>query len=108
MDGSVEQRVPSTAAAHVDILWSALALALVGLCGCLAGGCPVRQLVMTGEGNGDAAMAVMGILLGGALSHGLGLASSGAGTTAAGKVAIVIGLVVAAGYGFWRSNGTGK
>ena len=63
---------------------------------------------MTGEGNGDAAMAVMGILLGGALSHGLGLASSGAGTTAAGKVAIVIGLVVAAGYGFWRSNGTGK
>ena len=95
-------------AAHVDILWSALALALVGLCGCLAGGCPVRQLVMTGEGIGAAALAVVGIAPGGALSHGLGLASSGAGTTAAGKVAIVIGLVVAAGYGFWRSNGTGK
>ena len=91
-------------AAHVDILWSALALALVGLCGCLAGGCPVRQLVMTGEGNGDAAMAVMGILFGGALSHGLGLASSGAGTTPAGRTAIVIGLVLAAGYGFWRSG----
>lgn len=91
-------------AAHGDYLWSALALALVGLCGCLAGGCPVRQLVMTGEGNGDAAMAVMGILFGGALSHGLGLASSGAGTTEAGRVAIVIGLVIAAGYGFWRSG----
>ena len=95
-------------AAHGEVLWSALALALVGLCGCLAGGCPVRQLVMTGEGNGDAAMAVMGILLGGALSHGLGLASSGAGTTAAGRIAIVIGLIVAAGYGFWRSSSSVK
>ena len=59
---------------------------------------------MTGEGNGDAAMAVMAILFGGALSHGLGLASSGAGTTPAGRTAIVIGLVLAAGYGFWRSG----
>ncbi len=95
-------------AAHGEILWSALALALVGLCGCLAGGCPVRQLVMTGEGNGDAAMAVMGILLGGALSHGLGLASSGEGTTAAGQIAIILGLVVAAAYGYWRSSGSSE
>ncbi|MEC9475569.1 MAG: YedE family putative selenium transporter [Planctomycetota bacterium] len=90
-------------AAHTDHLWSALSLALVGLCGCLAGGCPVRQLVMTGEGNGDAAMTVVGILLGGALSHGFGLASSGAGTTAAGQSAIVVGIVIAILYGAMRS-----
>ena len=90
-------------AAHQDHLWSILAMALVGLCGCLAGGCPVRQLVMTGEGNGDAAMAVAGILLGGALSHGFGLVSSGAGTTPAGQTAIIIGIVLAVIYGASRS-----
>ena len=90
-------------AAHTDHLWSALALALVGLCGCLAGGCPVRQLVMTGEGNADAAMAVAGILVGGALSHGFALASSGAGTTESGRLAIVVGLAIAVVYGASRS-----
>lgn len=90
-------------AAHNDYLWSALSLGLVGLCGCLAGGCPVRQLVMTGEGNADAAMTVAGILLGGALSHGFGLASSGAGTTGAGQTAVIVGIVLAILYGAMRS-----
>jgi len=51
-------------------------LALVGLAGALAGGCPVRQIVMTGEGNGDAFVAVLGITVGGALAHNLGLVSA--------------------------------
>lgn len=85
-------------AAHQDHLWSMLALGLVGLCGCLAGGCPVRQLVMTGEGNGDAFITVAGILAGGALAHNLGLAASGKGTTPAGQAAVAIGLVVAVLY----------
>ena len=101
--GTTSPGIEGQPAAHGDHLWSALALALVGLCGCLAGGCPVRQLVMTGEGNGDAAMTVAGILLGGALSHGLGLASSDAGTTEAGQTAIVVGLVLAISYGAMRS-----
>ena len=95
-------------AAHGDHLWSALSLALVGLCGCLAGGCPVRQLVMSGEGNGDAAMTVTGILLGGALSHGLGLASSPAGTTEAGRMAIIVGICMAVLYGLSRSVMAGQ
>ena len=72
-------------AAHSDWLWNILALALVGLTGVMAGGCPVRQIIMAGEGNGDAFMTVMGLLVGGALSHTLGIASSGAGTTEAGR-----------------------
>jgi len=91
-------------AAHSESLWNILSLALVGLCGCLCGGCPVRQMVMTGEGNGDAAVTVMGILFGGALCHNLGLISSSAGTTSAGQTAVVIGLVLAVGYGFLRSR----
>lgn len=78
--------------AHTDGLWNALSMSLVGFCGVLAGGCPVRQVVMAGEGNGDAFVTVLGILLGAAIAHGLGLVSSPAtGPTAFGKVAIGIG-----------------
>ena len=92
-------------AAHGDILWNVLALALVGLTGALSGGCPVRQIVMTGEGNGDAFVTVVGILLGGSLAHTLGLAGvpataeSAGGIPAAGQAAIVIGLVFSLAYG---------
>jgi YedE family putative selenium metabolism protein len=45
--------------AHDDVLWSALSMALVGLAGAFAGGCPVRQLVMTGDEILDAGVQVM-------------------------------------------------
>ncbi|MAG58791.1 MAG: YedE-related selenium metabolism membrane protein [Planctomycetes bacterium] len=79
-------------AAHGEHLWNFLAMVLVGLCGAFAGGCPVRQLVMTGEGNGDGFVTVIGLLLGGALAHTLGLASSGKGATEGGMWAVAIGI----------------
>jgi len=85
-------------AAHSDHLWSVLAMALVGLCGVICGGCPVRQIIMSGEGNGDAFMTCMGLLVGGAVAHNLGLASSGAGTTPAGRTAVIVGLVLSLIY----------
>jgi YedE family putative selenium metabolism protein len=85
--------------AHKDAAWSALSMALVGLTGVLAGGCPVRQLVMTGEGNGDALVTSLGILLGGGVAHGLGLASSTSGATPGGKAVVVLGLLWAIAYG---------
>ena len=66
-------------AAHGDHLASFLAMALVGLCGAFAGGCPVRQVVMAGEGNGDALVTAAGIAAGGALAHNFGLVSAAAG-----------------------------
>jgi YedE family putative selenium metabolism protein len=84
--------------AHTEGLWNALAMGLVGLTGVLAGGCPVRQMVMAGEGNGDAFLTVVGLVLGGGLAHNLGLASSGAGTTPAGRWAVIAGLVVSLLY----------
>jgi YedE family putative selenium metabolism protein len=96
--------------AHSDVLWNALALALLGLAGALAGGCPVRQLVMTGEGNGDAFVTVAGLVVGGALAHAWGLVSAAASPTAdggptdAGKAAVLVGLVLAAVYGFLVSR----
>jgi YedE family putative selenium metabolism protein len=79
-------------ASHSDHLWSFLSMVLVGLAGAFAGGCPVRQMVMAGEGNGDAFVTSMGILAGGVLSHGLGIASSPAGTTTAGRFVVMLGI----------------
>ncbi len=98
LTGHFSLGVAGQPAAHGDHVWNVLALVLVGLTAAFAGGCPVRQLVMTGEGNGDAFTTTMGVLVGGALAHTLGLASSGAGTTNAGRVAVVIGIVVVVAY----------
>ena len=79
--------------AHMDGLWNALGMLLVGFACVLLGGCPLRQLVLAGEGNTDSAMTVVGLLLGAAFAHNFGLASSAAGPTAHGKIAVIIGIV---------------
>jgi YedE family putative selenium metabolism protein len=84
--------------AHSEHLWSGLSMALVGLSAAWAGGCPVRQMVMAGEGNGDAFGTVMGLVVGGALAHNLGLASSGAGTTSSGRAAVCLGMLLVLAY----------
>jgi YedE family putative selenium metabolism protein len=86
-------------ASHGDHLASFVAMAAVGVCGALAGGCPVRQVVMAGEGNGDAAVAVVGIALGASVAHGAGWAATGAGVPPAGRVFAFVALAVAALYG---------
>jgi YedE family putative selenium metabolism protein len=86
--------------AHGDVLWNLLSLGLLGLTGALAGGCPVRQLVMAGEGNGDAWLVVCGLVVGGALAQNLGLVSAApGGPTGAGKVAVAVGWAFALLYG---------
>ena len=80
--------------AHTDGLWNALGMLLAGFGCVLLGGCPLRQLVLSGEGNADSAITVVGLLVGAAFAHNFGLASSADGPTAAGKVAVLLGLVV--------------
>ena len=80
--------------AHTDGLWNALGMMLAGFGCVLLGGCPLRQLVLAGEGSADSAVTVLGLIVGAAFAHNFGLASSGEGPTAAGRVAVVIGLVV--------------
>lgn len=82
--------------AHTDGLWNALGMALTGFACVLLGGCPLRQLVLSGEGNADSSVTIIGLLLGAAFAHNFGLASSAAGPTANGRIAVVIGLVVVA------------
>ncbi len=79
---------------HTDGLWNALGMLLAGFGCVLLGGCPLRQLILSGEGNTDSAVTVLGLLAGGAFAHNFGLASSAGGPTTAGKAAVVIGLAV--------------
>ncbi len=87
--GFLEQPV-----AHSDSLWNFLGMLLAGFGCCLLGGCPLRQMVMAGEGNTDSAITYLGLLVGAAFCHNFGLAASGKGPTENGKIAVIIGLVV--------------
>lgn len=80
--------------AHNDGLWNFLGMLLAGYGCSLLGGCPLRQLVLAGEGNTDSVVTFFGLLMGAAFAHNFGLASSGAGATTNGKVAVIIGIVV--------------
>lgn len=80
--------------AHSDGLWNALGMFVVGFGCVLLGGCPLRQLVLSGEGNSDSAITVIGLMTGAAFAHNFGLASSADGPTLNGKVAVVLCIVV--------------
>lgn len=82
--------------AHTDGLWNFLGMLLAGYACVLLGGCPLRQLVLSGEGNTDSVITVIGLMVGAAFCHNFGLASSGEGPTANGKIAVIIGIVVVA------------
>ena len=91
--------------AHSAHLWNLLGMVLVGWGSVLLGGCPLRQLILAAQGNGDSAVTVFGMLVGAALAHNFGLAGNpdskseageliGGGISTAGKIAVVLGLVV--------------
>ena len=80
--------------AHTDVLWNFLGMALVGWGSVLLGGCPLRQLILAGEGNADSAVTVMGSLVGAAICHNFDLASSPKGATTYGQIAVIICFVL--------------
>jgi hypothetical protein len=66
---------------------------LAGLAFTLAGGCPGRQVFLSGEGDGDAGVFVLGMLVGAGFAHNFSLASSPKGPGPYGLIAVVIGVV---------------
>jgi YedE family putative selenium metabolism protein len=80
--------------AHTDAIWNFLGMALTGYGSVLIGGCPLRQVVMSGEGNSDAGVCVLGFLLAGASAHNFGIAASPQGVPINGKIAVAIGFAV--------------
>ena len=86
--------------AHNAHIWNFLGMVVCGLGCTMLGGCPLRQLILAGEGNSDSALTVLGLLTGAAFSHNFGLAGAaglvaeGAGLKTQGKVAVVACLVI--------------
>ncbi len=92
--------------AHSEHLWNILGMYAVGFAAVLAGGCPLRQLILAGQGSSDSAVTVLGLFVGAAICHNFGLASSGTAVNAEtkevvagavttnGKVACIICIVV--------------
>lgn len=85
--------------AQTNELWNFGGMALAGLAFTLAGGCPGRQLFLTGEGDGDAGMFVAGMIVGAGFSHNFSMASSPAGPAAFGPTAVIIGLMICIAIG---------
>ncbi len=94
--------------AHTDGLWNFLGMAVVGWGSVLLGGCPLRQLILSGEGNTDSVISVTGMLVGAALAHNFGLASSAAGVTPNGKAAAIICFVFLGLVSYLNSEGLVK
>ncbi len=88
------------AAVAGNLAWGQFHLGFTGqpvahLAAVLAGGCPLRHLVLAGEGNTDSALTVLGMVAGAAFGHNFLLASSPAGPTLGGKVAVLVGIALA-------------
>lgn len=96
--------------AHSSYLWNFLGMTLAGLAFALAGGCPGRQLFLSGEGDSDAGVFVVGMIVGAAFSHNFGLAGKPdaikdgvltvGGLSPYGMVAVLLGLAVCLVVGF--------
>lgn len=79
--------------AHTNVLWNLGGMVLAGLAFTLAGGCPGRQVFMSGEGDADAGVFVLGMLVGAGVSHTFNLASSPAGPSIYGPTGVIVGLL---------------
>lgn len=86
--------------AHDNHLWNFLGMALAGLAFALAGGCPGRQLILSGEGDGDAAIFVVGMIVGAGFAHNFAMASSPKGPGAFGPAGVIIGIIFCILIGF--------
>ena len=96
--------------AHSNHLWNFLGMALSGLAFALAGGCPGRQLFLSGEGDTDAGVFVLGMIVGAGFAHNFLLASvpdklvdavlQVGGPAINGQVAVALGLAFCLALGF--------
>jgi len=99
--GSFKLSFTGQPVAHAQHLWNILGMYLVGFAAVLAGGCPMRQLILAGQGSSDSAVTVLGMLVGAACAHNFGLAGAAAaaatetapatagGPSAAGQIAVI-------------------
>lgn len=94
--------------AHSDALWNFLSMGVVGWASVLLGGCPLRQLILAGEGNTDSVITVIGLFVGAAICHNFALASSPKGPTFNGQISVIICFIILFALSFINSNQFGS
>lgn len=90
--------------AHTNQLWNFGGMVLAGLAFTLAGGCPGRQLFLSGEGDADAAIFVLGMVVGAGFAHNFATASSPKGPGLWGPASIIAGLIICLVIGISMSD----
>ena len=90
--------------AHTQHIWNFLGMALSGLAFVLAGGCPGRQLFLSGEGDMDAAIFAIGMIVGAGIAHNFAMASSPKGIGAFGPAAVIVGFLFCLIIGFTQRD----
>ncbi|MFH1663188.1 MAG: YedE family putative selenium transporter [Chloroflexota bacterium] len=86
--------------AHNNHLWNFLGMSLAGMAFIFAGACPLRNLIIAGEGDADAGVFILGLIAGAAFSHNFLLASSPSGIGANTVIAVFVGLAFCLTVGF--------
>ena len=88
--------------AHSQHLWNIMGMYAVGFAAVLAGGCPLCQIILAGQGSSDSAVTFLGMLLGAALAHNFNLVGAAAkaateteaavlgGPAMPGKIAVIV------------------
>ncbi len=80
--------------AHTNALWNFGGMVLAGLSFTLAGGCPGRQLFLSGEGDADAALFSLGMIFGAGIAHSYSMAASPKGPGAYSAAVVILGLLI--------------
>jgi hypothetical protein len=88
--------------AHTDALGNFAAMTVAGLAAVMLGGCPFRQVIMSGEGDADATVAVLGMVAGALFAHRMLVASSGAGLTEMAWPVLAVMFVVLVGIALFK------
>lgn len=80
--------------AHNNHVFNFLGMFIVGLTAVLLGGCPIRQTILSAEGDTDATLTIFGLMVGAAIAHNFKLAASGEGVPPNGQIAAIVIIVV--------------
>lgn len=106
ISGTFKLSMTGQPVAHAQHIWNILGLYVVGFASVLLGGCPLRQLILAGQGSNDSVMTVLGMFFGAAVAHNWNLASAAAapnvvgGPSLSGKIAVFVCVVVLFVVGF--------
>jgi YedE family putative selenium metabolism protein len=82
-------------------VWNFLATTLVGLAATLLTGCPLRQLILSGEGDTDAGVTVLGLFAGTAIMRNFNLSACTGKFPDLGPAAILTALAACLAIGFF-------